>query len=367
MALTKVDQTMVSDQVFGRRNLIINGDMRVAQRATSAAVSNGTNEGYATLDRWRHGLNNAAVATVSQSTTVPTGEGFANSMKIDVTTADTSVAANDFWILTTKLEGQDLQRIKKGTSNAEKITLSFWVRSTKTGVYVVELTDNDNSSRAVSLSYTIASADTWQKVELVFPADTTGAFDNDNNASLEIGWWLVGGSNYTSGTLNTTWGSQTNANRAVGQVNLFDSTSNEYYITGVQLEVGDNATPFEHLSYGEEFTNCSRYFQVIGFQEDAFGAYSVSTTRGFVSLPMLPMRGNPTGALSDLETRYFSSANDNSWNSTSGTVFILGNTSFQYNASAVVIPTIAITVDYAGDRTDVFGLIRGKLTLDAEL
>ena len=113
MALTKVDQTMVSDQVFGRRNFIINGDMRVAQRATSAAVSNGTNEGYATLDRWRHGLNNAAVATVSQSTTVPTGEGFANSMKIDVTTADTSVASNDFWIMNTKLEGQDLQRIKK--------------------------------------------------------------------------------------------------------------------------------------------------------------------------------------------------------------------------------------------------------------
>jgi hypothetical protein len=269
MALTKVDQTMVNDQVFGRRNLIINGDMRVAQRATSAAVSNGTNEGYATLDRWRHGLNNAAVATVSQSTTVPTGEGFANSMKIDVTTADTSVAANDFWIMTTKLEGQDLQRIKKGTSNAEKLTLSFWVRSTKTGVYVVELTDNDNSSRAVSLSYTIASADTWQKVELVFPADTTGAFDNDNNASLEISWWLVGGSNYTSGTLATTWGSQTDANRAVGQVNLFDSTSNEYYITGVQLEVGDNATPFEHLSYGEEYMLCQRYYH----KADISGSY----------------------------------------------------------------------------------------------
>ena len=260
MALTKVDQTMVSDQVFGRRNLIINGAMRVAQRATSAAVSDGTNEGYATLDRWRHGLNNAAAATVSQSTTVPTGEGFANSMKIDVTTADTSVASNDFWVMVTKLEGQDLQRIKKGTSNAEKLTLSFWVRSTKTGVYVVELVDNDNSSRAVSLSYTIASADTWQKVELTFPADTTGVFDNNNEASLEIAWWLVGGSNYTSGTLATTWASQTDANRAVGQVNFFDSTSNEYYITGVQLEVGDNATPFEHLTIGEELALCQRYF-----------------------------------------------------------------------------------------------------------
>ena len=298
MALTKVDQTMVSDQVFGRRNLIINGDMRVAQRATSAAVSNGTNEGYATLDRWRHGLNNAAVATVSQSTTVPTGEGFANSMKIDVTTADTSVAANDFWILTTKLEGQDLQRIKKGTSNAEKLTLSFWVRSTKTGVYVVELTDNDNSSRAVSLSYTIASADTWQKVELVFPADTTGAFDNDNNASLEISWWLVGGSNYTSGTLATTWGSQTDANRAVGQVNLFDSTNNEYYMTGVQLEVGDNATPFEHLTYQESAMLCYRYCYVMADQGNPMYAttYNGNTAdRGFAfySLPV-PMNHTPS-------------------------------------------------------------------------
>jgi len=189
MANTKVPSELVSNQVFGRRNLIINGDMKVAQRATSATVGpNGTGEGYQTLDRWNHGLNNAAVTTVSQSSTVPTGEGFANSMKIDVTTADTSVASTDFWIMTTKLEGQDLQRIKKGTSNAEKLTLSFWVRSTKTGVYVVELEDKDNATRSVSLSYTISSADTWQKVELVFPADTTGAFTNDNNESLRIVW-----------------------------------------------------------------------------------------------------------------------------------------------------------------------------------
>ena len=154
--VTTVNTTnLINATPLSHRNIIINGDMRVAQRATSAAVSNGSNEGYATLDRWRHGLNNAAVATVSQSTTVPTGEGFANSMKIDVTTADTSVASNDFWIMNTKLEGQDLQRIKKGTSNAEKLTLSFWVRSGKTGTYICELEDSDNS-RSVSLAYTIS-------------------------------------------------------------------------------------------------------------------------------------------------------------------------------------------------------------------
>ena len=299
MAITKVTPSLVSDQVFGRRNLIINGDMRVAQRATSATVGpNGTGEGYQTLDRWNHGLNNAAVTTVSQSSTVPTGEGFANSMKIDVTTADTSVASTDFWIMTTRLEGQDLQRIKKGTSNAEKLTLSFWVRSTKTGVYVVELEDKDNATRSVSLSYTIASADTWQKVELVFPADTTGAFTNDNNESLRIVWWLVAGSNYSSGTLNTTWGSQTDANRAVGQVNLFDSTSNEYYITGVQLEVGDQATPFEHLTYQESAMLCYRYFYKMADQGNPmYGTtYNGNTAdRGFVfySTPV-PMNHTPT-------------------------------------------------------------------------
>ena len=115
MANTTVPAELINPIVpLGRRNLIINGDMRVAQRATSATVGpNGTGEGYQTLDRWNHGLNNAAVTTVSQSSTVPTGEGFANSMKIDVTTADTSVASTDFWIMTTRLEGQDLQRIKK--------------------------------------------------------------------------------------------------------------------------------------------------------------------------------------------------------------------------------------------------------------
>ena len=344
---TKIPVELVSDEVFGRRNLIINGDMRVAQRATSAAVSNGTNEGYATLDRWRHGLNNAAVATVSQSTTVPTGEGFANSMKIDVTTADTSVAANDFWILTTKLEGQDLQRIKKGTSNAEKLTLSFWVRSTKTGVYVVELTDNDNSSRAVSLSYTIASADTWQKVELVFPADTTGAFDNDNNASLEIGWWLVGGSNYTSGTLNTTWGSQTDANRAVGQVNLFDSTSNEYYITGVQLEVGDKATPFEHLTYGEELALCQRYFQKCTFAERWTSTGSNEYHWNFHYFTVV-MRASPTKTFS-------------------GGVFnnILNSTE---NATDDLLAGTCMQIAYRADATNTDTYVLGRdATFDAEL
>ena len=363
MALTKVDQTMVSDQVFGRRRLNINGGMDIAQRGT---VNNVTSA-YGGPDRYKLASSGSfGEFQLSQSGSHP--DGFHNSMHVNCTTADASPSADEYIVLVYAFEGFDCQPLKFGTSSAEQVTISFYVKTNKTGTYNVELYAADNSSNpSASKQYTVSSADTWEQKIVTLPCGNSAEIPDDNTAGLLLQFWLGAGSSFTGGSAADGNFQGTTGNRAVGQVNLADSTSNSFRITGIQVETGDNATPFEHLSYGEEFTNCSRYFQVIGFQEDAFGAYSVSTTRGFVSLPMLPMRGNPTGALSDLETRYFSSANDNSWNSTSGTVFILGNTSFQYNASAVVIPTIAITVDYAGDRTDVFGLIRGKLTLDAEL
>jgi hypothetical protein len=259
MALTKVDQTMVSDQVFGRRNIIINGDMRIAQRATAYSGATGTD--YYTVDRWQFIANSAGTWTVSQSTTVPTGEGFAYSHKFDCTTADASLGAGDYLLLGQKIEGINLQHLKYGTSSAEKLTLSFWVRSAKTGTYVVEYRNaNSGGARTQSQSYTISAADTWEKKTITIDGDTASTFESTTNSELEIYLWLAAGSNFTSGTLNTSWGSDTTANRAVGVVNLADSTSNDWYITGVQLEVGNNATPFEHLSYGEDLALCSRYF-----------------------------------------------------------------------------------------------------------
>jgi hypothetical protein len=259
MALTKVDQTMVSDQVFGRRNLLINGDMRIAQRATAYSGATGTD--YYTVDRWQFIASSAGTWTVSQSTTVPTGEGFAYSHKFDCTTADASLGAGDYLLLGQKIEGINLQHLKYGTSSAEKLTLSFWVRSAKTGTYVVEYRNaNSGGTRTQSQSYTISAADTWEKKTITIDGDTASTFENTTNSELEIYLWLAAGSNFTSGTLNTSWGSDTTANRAVGVVNLADSTSNDWYITGVQLEVGNNATPFEHLSYGEDLALCSRYF-----------------------------------------------------------------------------------------------------------
>ena len=269
MALTKVDQTMVSDQVFGRRNIIINGDMKIAQRATAYSGATGTD--YYTVDRWQFIASSAGTWTISQSTTVPTGEGFAYSHKFDCTTADASLGANDYLLLGQKIEGINLQHLKYGTSSAEKLTLSFWVRSAKTGTYVIEYRNaNSGGTRTQSQSYTISAADTWEKKTITIDGDTASTFENTTDSELEIYFWLAAGSNFTSGTLNTSWGSDTTANRAVGVVNLADNTSNDWYITGVQLEVGNNATPFEHLSQGESLALCERYLEVSRSSDDGY-------------------------------------------------------------------------------------------------
>ena len=262
MAIDKVASASITDGVLrpNFRNIIINGDMNIAQRATSA--SSLTSSAYNTMDRWHLALSSLGTWTQSQSTDVPTGQGFAKSMKLDCTTADASPSSGDAMILQTRIEGQMLQYLKKGTSSAESTTMSFWVKSNKTGTYICELRDNDNS-RQISQSYTISSADTWEKKEITFAGDTTGAFDNDNAKSLEIEFWLGAGTDFTSGTLATSWSSATNANKAVGQVNLADSTSNEWYITGVQLEVGTAASDFEFLPFDVNQIRCLRYYQIL--------------------------------------------------------------------------------------------------------
>ena len=257
MTQTKVEAPFVANNA-NFRNLFINGDMQIAQRGTStSSVSSGTT--FPCCDRWKFQVSSAGTWTVSQSTTVPTGQGFANSFKLDCTSADGSLSAGDYLFLRQEVEGQFLQQLKKGTSSAEKTTLSFWVRSNVTGTYIVEFDDNDNS-RNINKSYTIDSANTWEKKSIVFEGDTTGAFDNNNESSARIFWWLAAGTSWTSGTLATSWESTNNTDRAVGQVNLASSTDNEWYITGVQWEVGDQATDFEHLPHDVQLQRCQRYY-----------------------------------------------------------------------------------------------------------
>jgi hypothetical protein len=287
--------------------IIINGDMSVAQRATSVTgVTSGT---YQTIDRFRLMISSAGTWTISQSTTVPAGQGFYKSFKFDCTTADGSLGAGDILGLTQKIEGFNQAPVKKGTANAEKTTLAFWVRSNKTGTYICELFDDQNT-RQVSKSYTIDSADTWEKKVIVFPADTSGANDFDNTTAMQVNWWLASGTTYTSGTLSETWTSSTDANRIVGQLNLADSTDNEWYITGVQLEVGEfdaNTIPsFPFESVENNLTRCKRYTHRIDGNDtnDTVVATCAMASTSQVRSPfMFPvtMRTSPSVTESDLE------------------------------------------------------------------
>jgi len=275
------------------KNIVINGDMSIAQRATSTASI--TSAGYHTVDRFQTSITNMGTWTQSQSTTVPSGQGFATSLKMDCTTADASPAAGDDLKIRTKFEGQNLQYLKKGTSSAESLTASFWVRSNKTGTYIVELMDNDNSYRHINKSYTISSADTWEKKTITFAGDTTGAFGNDNGASLEMSFYLGAGSNQTSGTLQTSWGAYTAANRAVGQVNLADSTSNEWYITGVQLEAGTSASDLEFLPVDVNEQRCLRYYYEHNPTAAFYAPYSSNDAYNtYWNMFPVPMRAAPT-------------------------------------------------------------------------
>ena len=266
MSELKVDKvsprtgTYVSLNTVGMKNIVINGDMSLAQRSTSVASI--TTGGYKTLDRFEMAMDSVGTWTMSQSTDTPTGQGFANSLKLDCTTADAAPAAGDYLIIIQKFEGQNLQYLKKGTASALSLTASFWVKSTKTGTFICEIFDNDNS-RQISASYTVNVTNTWEFKTITFPGDTTGTLNNDNGTSLTLRFWLVAGSTYSSGTLATSWASNVNANAAVGQVNIADSTSNDFYITGVQLEAGTTASDFEFLPVDVNLNRCQRYFELI--------------------------------------------------------------------------------------------------------
>jgi hypothetical protein len=282
-------EKLVADVNF--RNIIINGDMSLAQRGTSFA---GQTSGAYYLDRFKTDISGLGTWTISQSTDVPTGQGFQKSMKFDCTTADAAPSAGDFLYLNQPIEGYNTQSFKFGTANAESLTLSFWVKSNKTGTYIVRFYDIDNS-RALSQSYTISLASTWEKKTITISGDTVSGPNYDNGYAFAINWCLGAGTNYTSGTLNTSWNSVTSADQFVGQVNLADDTANDWYITGVQLEVGTSASDFEFLPYDVNLRRCERYFQ----KHDGFEGTASQTTQ-FQSVQTFhtPMRANPSASIS---------------------------------------------------------------------
>ena len=291
-------QQLPTTGALSSRRININGAMQVCQRSTSVTGLSSSNT-VQTVDRMFIRINGAGTFTVSQSTESP--DGFSNSIKWDCTTADSSPGASDFAYMAYKMEGRDLQHLKKGTSSALKTTVSFWVRSSETGTYAFRIVDHDNS-RQVGLNYTINTADTWEYKTLTLPGDTSGALGNDNGSSMSLFWWLVVGSNRNSGSLPTAWEATTTADEAAGMTaNIAASTSSDFHLTGLQFEVGEKATPFEHRNYSDELTRCQRYFQFIGKDGTNAGvAAGFTTTESFYGYGCLPggrMRAAPTIAV----------------------------------------------------------------------
>ena len=291
MALSKIDSTNMIEDVpqskldnkINFRNLIINGDMSIAQRGTSFSVS----DNIYTLDRFLTEFSGFGAFTLTQSTDSP--DGFGHSLKLDCTTADASPASGDVFQLFHRIEGQNLQYLKKGTSSAESTTVSFFVKSNKTGNMQVNLRDAPNN-RIIGNVYTINSANTWEKKTITFAGDTSGTIDNDNTEGLSLEFPIGSGSDNSSGSVPTTWKTKVNADRNAGStINLADSTSNEWYITGVQLEAGTTASDFEFLPFDVNLERCQRYYS----HTFVYGtAYNTSTNVGKF---LFTGEGNATG------------------------------------------------------------------------
>jgi len=290
--LAKMGEVLTNSQIGGRRNIAINGAMNVAQRSASV-TGIGASSGYFTVDRFNILTGNSA-GRLTMTQTADGPSGFANCIKLDCTTADTSIAAGEFLILEQKFEGQDLQQLKKGTSSAEKVTVSFYAKQNAERDLVLSLFDVDND-RNIAKVVTIGTS--WARHTVTFDGDTTGALGDDNANSLTLRWFLHAGSTYTGASLSTSWAANANNNLGAGIESFYGSTDNTFFITGVQLEIGSQATPFEHRSFGEELALCQRYlyYQEAGnaFQRFAAGFMSTATVcEGYVETPVT-MRAAP--------------------------------------------------------------------------
>ena len=293
MTLVKV-KSRGTDNVAGRRNLVINGEMRIAQRTTSSA-----NSGISCVDLWGSSYNAGEYAvTTSQETDVPTGNGFINSIKFTITTPETSFTGTEYASMSTFLEARNLQQLEYGTSSAKTSTLSFWVKSSVTGTYGVSIFQNDASRNFVP-TYTISSANTWEKKTITIPGDTSGIINDNGGAGFSLYWLLGAGATYTAGSgNNSTWGAYSTGNFAKGHTTDWGENSGAtFFLTGVQLEVGDSASDFEFLHKDEILRQCQRYlFELVRGATDraGTGGYYANNACQFPIRFPVEMRAAPT-------------------------------------------------------------------------
>jgi len=291
MAVSRIDEAGLNVNQYGNRNLVINGDMQVAQRGSFTIDTIGSPE-YGGPDRfhvWTYASTEQVVADVSQDTDVPSGLGFSNSYKFDVTTAESAVASGEALLIGHYIEAQNLQHLEYGTSSAKSLMLSFHIKSTKTGTYCLSVTAPDGS-RNIIKEYTVSASNTWEKKTIIIPGDTSGTINNDNGQGLWLQWVLIAGTDRHKAA--DSWSGTTSDIATSNQVNACDSTSNNIYLAGVQLEVGDTATDFEHRTFADEVVKCQRYFNYVRHSGTASNA-GLSNSYGNY-FPQASMRAAPT-------------------------------------------------------------------------
>ena len=265
MALIKVNNRGQSADfqidVGGRRRLNHNGAMVVSQRQTSETSVN--SDRHSACDRYKI-INNQGHFTVSQETLAasdtPFTKGMRNALKLDVTTAQASPSGSDKAHIRYAFEGKDVQELCYGSSSAKSVTVSFWVKATKTGTNCVTAYQ-DNGGKAIGFTYTISASNTWEYKSVTFPGNTADLITSDQNRGLLFEWRLAAGTDRTSGTLRNTWTAYATADECPGQINHLDNTANNFHLTGVQIEIGTSATEFEHRSFEDELHSCKRYYQ----------------------------------------------------------------------------------------------------------
>jgi len=314
---------LIPSTPMSHRNMIINGGMQVAQRATSSTAGSG----YTNLDRFRWtGAGHATMAGTIAQTAVTDLAGFSKCLKYTITEPEVSIGSTEYWWMHQKIEAQDLQHLNYGTANAKICTLSFYVRCSIAGTYAVSILKPDSTNQMFGGTYTVSSdqasnstsASGWQRVSIVIPANTAQGIDDNNGIGLEIHWVLFAGSNYTA-TDNTSWANTVTGHYAYGHSTTMGTVDNSTWeITGVQLELGSSATPFEHRSFGDELARCQRYFQAFSV---AGGGVWNSTTRFLCAVAFsVPMRSAPSittksGVLSNINIEHDDTYNVSNLNS----------------------------------------------------
>ena len=284
------------------KNLIINGDMSISQQGAKTGASADVVGGAAGVDRFNLRLNATSgyVASLSQTTDVPAGQGFGNSLEWKTTTVNSSLGTSGIVRYGQRIEKQMLKTLNYGTASAEQTTLSFWIKSSLTGTFIGELWDREHS-KYNSQSFTVSSADTWEKKSMTFAGNTSDAFDLTSTANgMEVSIWAAAGSDFSSSgsTTGGAWDADA-TKRAGGVSNSFITTLNATIeITGYQFELGNVATDFEQIPIDVQLHRCKRYFQRIsrpthGGNTVLTGVNSAVNNLAMVNLPV-EMRAAPS-------------------------------------------------------------------------